>query len=331
MQPSPQTIHPHFTQLTTSNIPIVIKAAIDVGSNSVLLLVANLNPDGTSKTIYEHSTVTGLGQNTKTTGLLAPDRIRATLQAIKTYYTKAQELKAQEVLAGATMAARIATNTPDFLQAAQHQNTPIIVLSGEDEANLGFLAVAQDPIFAQASRITIIDPGGHSTEIQTADRTPNGWHTRLKKSYSIGALGLREGPLANQTPTFADRLNAVDQIDTQIGFEFLPRQCGTVAVLGATGTNLVSIRDNLTTWQPEKVHNALLDFEEISRATGWLCDMTDQERSQVPGLEPGREKTIHIGGLILERFLQATHALECRVSVRGWRHALLENGWPQDS
>ena len=99
-------------------------------------------------------------------------------------------------------------------------------------------------------------------------------------------------------------------------------------VLGATGTNLVSIREKLKAWEPDKVHGAVLDYEEISRAVGWLMPMTDAQRRDVPGMEPGREKTIHIGALILERFLFALRASSCGVSVRGWRHALLENGLP---
>jgi exopolyphosphatase / guanosine-5'-triphosphate,3'-diphosphate pyrophosphatase len=98
-----------------------------------------------------------------------------------------------------------------------------------------------------------------------------------------------------------------------------------VVVLGATGTNLISIREALETWQPEKVHGAYLLFEEVSRAVGWLMAMTDQQRRDVRGMELGRERTLHIGALILERFLFALKSEGCCVSVRGWRHALLES------
>ncbi|MEZ5162845.1 MAG: hypothetical protein R2688_03645 [Fimbriimonadaceae bacterium] len=91
---------------------------------------------------------------------------------------------------------------------------------------------------------------------------------------------------------------------------------------------MISIREGFADWQPDKVHGQILDFEEISRAVGWLCDMTDAERSQIVGLEKGREKTIHLGALILERFMQSIHVLDVTVSIRGWRHALLETGWP---
>jgi exopolyphosphatase / guanosine-5'-triphosphate,3'-diphosphate pyrophosphatase len=105
---------------------------------------------------------------------------------------------------------------------------------------------------------------------------------------------------------------------------YRPGQAGTVVALGATPTNLVSIRDGLSRWEPDLVHGQWLDYEEVSKAVAMLCALDDAGRAAVVGIEPGRERTLHAGALILERFLQALHVLVCRVTVRGWRHALLE-------
>lgn len=302
----------------------MIKAVIDVGSNSTLLLVAQKDHSGW-KTLYESSSITGLGTGTKKTHLLNEDAQVATLVAIKKAYERARELGAQEIVCAGTMALRIANNAQEFLDRAHQQQTPTTILSASDEANFGFLAVAEDPLFADEKRISIIDPGGHSTELQTAERTADGWKTLLRKSFSVGALGLIDGTMPSESPGFSERLAGVDLIDSTIGLEYLPHQCGTCVVLGATGTNMISIREKLATWQPEQVHGATLDFEEVSRSVAWLCDMTEAERRSLVGIELGREKTIHIGNLILERFMQCIHALECRVSVRGWRYALLDH------
>ncbi|MEI8283289.1 MAG: hypothetical protein WCG75_12850, partial [Armatimonadota bacterium] len=114
-----------------------------------------------------------------------------------------------------------------------------------------------------------------------------------------------------------------------VGIGIQPKKCGTVVALGAAGTNLVSIRDHLATWQPEEVHGAELTYEEISTAVGQLMPLSDSQRAAIIGMEPGREKTIHVGALIVERFLFALRAEYCLVSVRGWRHALLEKGSPE--
>lgn len=301
----------------------MVRAAIDVGSNSVLLLVAERR-EGAWRPIRERSRVTGLGTGVKKTGRIAEAPMAATLAAIADFSREARELGAEEVRAAATMAARIAENASDFLERARAQGTPVFVLPGDEEAELGFRAVADDPTFADAQRLSIIDPGGNSTELVTADRSPDRWTVAYRKSHQIGTLGLRDGLLHDEAPDAAARLAAVGEIDGLIGLEYRPGEAGQPVVLGATGTNLVTIRERMTDWDPGRVHGQTLDYEEVSRAVGWLSGMGDAERAQIVGLEPGREKTIHIGALILERFLFALRAPACRVSVRGWRHALLE-------
>ena len=306
----------------------MIKAAIDVGSNSILLLVSELI-DGQWVPLREISTVTALGEGTKETGLLNEARMSSTLEVLRNYQAVCDDMEVNECLIGGTMALRIAQNAKDFLSRADDQGTPVRVLTGDQEAELGFLAVANDPLFANDARLSIIDPGGHSTELMTADREPEGnWRIKFRQSFAVGALGLRGTIIPDETPDFAQRLNAMDQIDSLLSFDYLPGQSGRAVVLGATGTNLISIREGYNDWLPNLVHGQILDFEEISRAVGWLCDMTDAQRSQIVGLEKGREKTIHLGALILERFMQSIHVLEVTVSIRGWRHALIESGWP---
>uniref|UniRef100_UPI00286A4AC9 Ppx/GppA phosphatase family protein n=1 Tax=Armatimonas sp. TaxID=1872638 RepID=UPI00286A4AC9 len=202
----------------------------------------------------------------------------------------------------------------------------VFVLSGEQEAELGFLAVAEDPLFADDDCLSIIDPGGQSTELVTAVKLEGKWEVRFRKSFPIGTLGLRGTVLSSESPSPPEILNAVIVLDDLIGMEFRPGAAGRAVVLGASGTNLVTIRDRMTEWDAAKVHGAWLDFEEVSKAVGWMMPMTDLQRSLIIGIEPGREKTIHLGSLILERFLWSLHVLGVTVSVRGWRHALLAHG-----
>ena len=293
------------------------KAIIDVGSNSVLLLVAE---DG--RTLRETSAVTSLGEGTKRTGLLSEAGMTRTLDALRKAFDDARAQGATEIRAAATMAARLATNTPEFQARALAQGTPVEVLSGEDEAALGFLAVADDPTFAGTDRLSIIDVGGQSTELVTAVRHGERWEKVFGKSFPIGTLALKDGPLRDESPDGPAVFAASAQIDdlltdvTHLG--------GTPVALGATATNLVTIRDGMVSWEPEKVHGAWLYYGEIGVAVGRLMPMTDAERAALVGMEPGREKTLPAGALILERFLSALKSKGCAVSVRGWRHAMLE-------
>lgn len=295
------------------------RAVLDVGSNSVLVLVSERA--GTEWIpLAETTAVTALGEGTKATGLLSEKSMMATLAAVAEGFDLARALGATEIKAAVTMAGRFATNTPDFLARADSQGTPIFVLSGEEEAELGFQAVVGDPIFKETPRLSIIDVGGHSTELVTAERGS----VLFRKSFPIGTLALRGGSLSEEVLDGLSLLRASREIDEIIGVEYRPHEAGVAVALGATGTNLITIREKMIEWEPDKVHGQWLDYEEVSKAVGWLSSMTDAERAAVPGMEKGRERTIHLGSLILERFLYMIHVLGCRVSIRGWRHAMLE-------
>jgi exopolyphosphatase/guanosine-5'-triphosphate,3'-diphosphate pyrophosphatase len=301
----------------------VRKAVIDVGSNSVLLLVEEFR-ESRWHFVHESTAVTALGEGVKNTGVLSEAGMSATLKALDGMFATARDLGA-EPEAWATMAARIARNTDDFQARCSAQKTPVSVLSGEDEARLGFDAVAHDPLFAKSNRLAIIDPGGNSTELVIAQNADEGWHKKFLRSFPIGTLGLKSDVIPAMSPGPDQILAATQRIDDAV--TGVPSDdSATAVVLGATGTNLVSIREKLASWQPEKVHGSYLLFEEISRAVGWMMPMTDTDRRAIVGMEPGREKTIHIGALILERFLHALCEEGCFVSVRGWRYALLESG-----
>jgi exopolyphosphatase/guanosine-5'-triphosphate,3'-diphosphate pyrophosphatase len=229
------------------------------------------------------------------------------------------------------MAARQATNRQEFVDASQRQGTPVSILTGEQEAELGFHSAADDPVFRNEPRLTIIDVGGQSTELVTAERADDAWNLLFRRSFPVGTLGLRGAMLSAESPDAPGLLAAIRSIDETIGLCYLPGQTGKAVALGATGTNLISIREKMTQWDPARVHGSWLDYEEVSKAAGWLSRLTDEQRRAVPGMEPGRERTIHIGALILERFLFVTRSLGCYVSVKGWRHALMERGLPQEA
>lgn len=307
--------------------PIVRKAVIDVGSNSLLLVAAEKTTIGWNY-LHESSRVTALGEGTKATGVLRPDAMERTLEALSEMFTKARELEVENVEAYATMAVRIANNAAQFLHLCEVQNTPVTVLSGEMEALLGHQAVTNDPALGQPEIVSIIDPGGHSTELVTSRKLPTGEsHYDFHRSFAVGALGLR-GEIDAERVDGAHQFQLAQAVDRTLGFCYLPGRAGTAVVLGATGTNLITIRERLTSWQPEKVHGQTLTYEEVGRAVGWLMPMSDEERKQVVGMEPGRERTLPYGALILERFMHAMGLESCVVSVRGWRHALLEFGLP---
>ncbi len=292
---------------------------MDVGSNSVLLLVAE-RQDGRWISIAEASAVTGLGEGTKRTRVLGKAGMEATLAELRRQFQIARNHGAEPILAAATMAARLASNADEFLTAAREQGTPVEILTADDEAQLGLESVVFDPRWAGEHRVTILDPGGHSSEVATAD------HGRAlyRCSSPVGALGVRDALDEPQTLSPLDMVRACADVDREIGYCFLPGRAGSVVALGATATNLVSIREGLSDWEPDRVHGQTLGYEEVSKMAASLCAMDLATRRALPGIEPGREGSLHTGALVLERLLYAVRAEACQVSVRGWRHALVE-------
>jgi exopolyphosphatase/guanosine-5'-triphosphate,3'-diphosphate pyrophosphatase len=293
-------------------------AVLDVGSNSVLTSVADV-VDQVVQPVAEITRVTALGEGVRANGYLGEAPMTRTLAAMQEGFAWARSRGAEKVLAAATMAVRLAANADEFITRAGRQNTRVFVISGDEEATLGRAAVTDDPLFRDEARITVIDPGGHSTEFVTWAEGQD----RFRTSRAIGSIGLRDGALADNTPGPAALLRAVVEIDAAIGFCYRRGMAGRVVALGAAGTNLVAIRDRLAVWDPEHVHGTKLDLEHISREVSRLSALGDEGRRAQTGIEPGRERTVHIGALILERALDAVGEPVLTVSVRGWRHALL--------
>jgi exopolyphosphatase/guanosine-5'-triphosphate,3'-diphosphate pyrophosphatase len=285
------------------------------------LTVEELGPSGW-KVLLETSRVTALGSGTAETGVLGERGMTDTLSALLAAFEAARLSGADQVMAAGTMALRIARNAPDFLERARKQETPVAVLSGDDEARLGMECVTRDPLFESFDRVSIVDVGGQSTEIATYDRPS---HQELfRRSFPIGTLKLLGDSLREECPSPPDLLRAARAVDDAIGLCFLPGTAGKAVSLGATGTNLISIRERFASWHPDQVHGAKLSYEEVSRFVSVLSAMSVERRSKLIGMEPGRAPTLPAGALILERCLYALGVESVLVSAKGWRHALLE-------
>ncbi len=273
--------------------------------------------------IAESSQVTALGEGLKHTGLLNEAAMERTLHALAEAWGVASKLGADTQAYG-TMALRLAQNASEFLERAQEQETPVAVLSGEEEALLGLLAVATDAAFP-GERVVCVDVGGHSTELGLYDRMAQ--KPIWQKSFPIGTLGLRSLLGDEETLDRRSLLRACELVDDALADVPADNssQRPTVVAVGASATNLASIERELRRWDPDKVHGSILSYETISRFVGKTWSWNDEERASLVGIEPGRESTIHLGALILERALHALRAEEVGVSVRGWRHAIIED------
>src|SRR5688572_10505655 len=139
-------------------------AALDIGSNTVKLLIAEMQPDGSFQAVFEEAQACRLGEGfaRKRLKKAAIDR---TLNALKYFLLQCRRFEAESIAAIGTSALRDASNASDFLNAASDIGFQVEVISGDEEARLSCLAVRRDPQWRDAESLLIVDIGGGSTEL----------------------------------------------------------------------------------------------------------------------------------------------------------------------
>jgi len=292
-------------------------ATIDVGTNTTLLLVARATP--AIEVLDERAEITRLGRGIGTGGELAADGIARTLAVLRDYADIARRQQA-DIAAIGTEALRRARNAPDFLlPAADILGTPIQVIEGGREAALTFRAVLSS--FADASRgqLVVVDIGGGSTEIVVA----TDGRVASETSIGIGSVRLTER-LVHHDPASADDIaatrRAIDEALAEVRFP-----AGPLTLVGVAGTvtSLAAMAQNMSTYDPARVHGYELSREELRRQIDRLAAAGQHEREQMPGLDPKRADVILAGALILDGVAERAGATYVRVSDRGIRWGLL--------
>jgi exopolyphosphatase/guanosine-5'-triphosphate,3'-diphosphate pyrophosphatase len=294
-------------------------AAIDVGTNSVLLLVAERDARGRFQAVEEHAEITRLGRGVDATRALAPQAIEETLAVVERFVKTARAAGAEGVVISATSAARDATNGPVFLaQGKERTGLPLEILSGDEEARLSFASAFAD--FGGAGPLTMVDIGGGSTEIVLGDAHGD---ISFRKSYDVGAVRLTERHLHDDPPAPSE-LGAVRSA-LRKAFKDLPKATPGAVLVGIAGTvtTIFSVHAGLATWDPERVHGAQMSRAEVEATVARLAALPTAKRRAVPGLQPRRADVIVAGGLVLEGVMKALGLETLRVSDRGLRWGLL--------
>jgi exopolyphosphatase / guanosine-5'-triphosphate,3'-diphosphate pyrophosphatase len=308
-------------------------AAIDVGTNTVLLTVAERRGAGFAP-LAERSEITRLGRGVDRTGRLDPAAIRDTVQVLARYAAEARALGASAIACVATSAVRDASNGAAFFEAAAAAAGVVPeVISGEEEARLVYRSAWRDfgsPAGAAATTLAVLDVGGGSTEF-TFGRGPE---PLGRVSLQIGAVRLTER-LAEQDPLGAaglERLRAaareaVRELALLRGSADLAGS-RLVAVAG-TVTTLAAVAQALPTYDAGRVHGSELSLAGLERLFERLGALTVAERARLPGMEPKRADVIVAGCAVLLEAMGATGFDRLTVSDRGVRWGLLHDRFGQ--
>lgn len=280
-------------------------AAVDIGSNTTRLMVADVTrlPDGTllHEPIVRTSQITRLAQGVDARGILLPDALARTRNALVDFRARARELHAVYVLASATSAVRDADNGEAFLGEIEYSyGFDTVLLSGSDEALTTWRGVTSDPATAAAAAAAtglLLDIGGGSTEIMLTDHGTLTDHDSLQ----LGSVRLTEQELAAADPPTQHQLESARDVATAMIAGRFPTPKTPDLAIGVAGsvTTVAAIVQKLATYDPERIHRSTITRAQVADTLDPLGGMCLSDREHVVGLEPRRAAVIVAGITIL--------------------------------
>jgi exopolyphosphatase/guanosine-5'-triphosphate,3'-diphosphate pyrophosphatase len=300
------------------------RAVIDVGTNSVKLLVADVAGDSLVP-LTETSKQTRLGAGFYATHRLQSSAIAATAEAVKVFFDEAQKLGASYTRLIATSAARDAQNASDLVDAInQSCGLKVEIISGQKEADWVFRGVTSDPKLATLP-VLILDVGGGSTEFIVGENAV----PQFRNSYSLGTVRLLEHLHPGDPPglraLMACRVCLRDFLKAQVFPVLRPALTGCkrevkLVGTGGTATLLPRIQAGLADFDREKIESTRLTQEMVRGHLESQWQMTLAERQQIVGLPAKRADVILTGIAIYEAIMEQFGFNELTVSTRGLRY-----------
>jgi exopolyphosphatase/guanosine-5'-triphosphate,3'-diphosphate pyrophosphatase len=285
-------------------------AAIDCGTNSIRLLVADLT-DNKLVDVHREMRIVRLGQDVDATGRLAPDAVERTRVALADYAAITRRTDAQRVRMVATSATRDAANREEFFGMVRRAlGTDAEVITGDEEAQLSFTGAVGDLDPADGPFV-VVDVGGGSTEVVLGDWDGNSAHVTAARSVNVGCVRITERHLHSDPPT-ADEISAARQFAAQTlqeAFADVPvdKARSWVGVAG-TVTTLSAVAQRLPGYDPERTHLSRLSLEQVRGTAESLLASTHQQRAANPVIHPGRVDVIAGGALIVAVLAEELHA-----------------------
>jgi exopolyphosphatase/guanosine-5'-triphosphate,3'-diphosphate pyrophosphatase len=274
-------------------------AAIDVGTNSVRVFVADATPDGLGA-VDRDLVITRLGEGVDHDGRLGATPLRRTLDAIASYHERAVRGGAETVRIAATSAVRDASNRDEFLDAvAAATGVRAEVLTGDDEARLSFLGATTE--LSDGGPFLVLDIGGGSTEFVVGDREPMSWI-----SIDVGSVRLTERHVRSDPPTAGELNGVIADADGAVAIaeQVVGRDARTLVGLAGTITTVAAVALGLTGYDRDAIHHARLGIDQVRSIDEMLASVTVEKRRRLPAMPPGREDVIVAGSILLLRVME---------------------------
>jgi exopolyphosphatase/guanosine-5'-triphosphate,3'-diphosphate pyrophosphatase len=282
-------------------------AAIDCGTNSIRLLVADVTKrdDGTSwlRDVHREQRVVRLGQGVDATGMLNPEALERTRVALADYTAILRRKGAESVRMVATSATRDASNRDDFFDMTRSVlGVPAEVISGDEEATLSFTGAVGD-LDPDDGPFLVVDVGGGSTELVLGTWDGVKATPKAAKSTDIGCVRITERCLKSDPPTI-DEIAAGRELAKQVlqaAFDVVPvSEAKTWIGVAGTATTMGAIALDLPQYDSEAIHLSRVSREMLTATSDRLLRLNHDERAAIPVIHPGRVDVIAGGSLIFQ-------------------------------
>ncbi|MGA4866023.1 exopolyphosphatase [Streptomyces lavendulocolor] len=289
-------------------------AAVDCGTNSIRLLVADVDPStGEVTDLDRRMTIVRLGQGVDRTGRLAPEALERTFAACREYAAVIKEYGAEKLRFVATSASRDAENRDDFVRGVLDiLGVEPEVVSGDQEAEFSFTGATKELAGGGAGEYLVVDIGGGSTEFVVGAA-----HARAARSVDIGCVRLTERHVRSDPPSQAEvaAIRADIEAALDLAEETVPlREAQTLVGLAGSVTTVAAIALGLPAYDSEAIHRSRISYEQVADVTARLLAATHDERSRISVMHPGRVDVIVSGALVLLAVMDRVGAREVVVS-----------------
>jgi exopolyphosphatase/guanosine-5'-triphosphate,3'-diphosphate pyrophosphatase len=282
-------------------------AAFDCGTNSLRLLIADLDPGGEMTELVREMRIVRLGQGVDRTGRISEESMARTFAALDEYSALVDEHRPEVMRFCATSAARDAANASVFM-AGVEERLGIVpeVIDGDEEARASY-AGATRGLTDVVEPVLVVDIGGGSTELILGGAGA--------QSLDIGSVRLTERHLHDDPPTVDQVAALCADVDAALdGCAVDPAEAGTVVGVAGSVTTVAAAALGLASYDRDRIHRARLDCDVVHDAVADLVGMTVDQRRALGFMHPGRADVIGAGALILDRVLRRARVEELLVS-----------------
>jgi exopolyphosphatase/guanosine-5'-triphosphate,3'-diphosphate pyrophosphatase len=301
-------------------------AAIDIGSNTLRLLIANIEGNQLVPLARDREIVR-LGRNFYPERVLSAEAVELSLRVLERFRRQVDREKVGTIRAAGTGVLREAENSGGFLEAVRRgTGLEVEIISGRQEAGLSALGVLS--IFPRSEGTTFVfDLGGGSTEFVGL----TGERLETEISLPLGVVGLTELFLPSDPPEPGE-IKRLQAYVLEMLMRNIPRPPAPPRLIGTAGTvtTLAAMGQGLTSYDPDRINGSVLDRGALNRLISHLASLPLQRRQRLPGLEPGRADIIVAGLVVVLTVMLFFKVEELRVSDAGLLEGLLLQDAPDN-